>query len=522
MKRIMAVVSALSVLLISFSVPTFAATAPFDFESQMQLPASDPNQWQFVLADTGATGVLIVVESDLLSSCTSESYYQISGINSIPTIFIQSTVSGSHLVTLTYYSLFSGNMLVSQSITATGSLVNKKYSYYCYFSDTLLKLSYYLNTPVYDYSINGNLHNPSGFTSVDPFITWHTIQFSSDVIRSNLPQPLGNIRRRFFADNQYLYEFNILMVPQIKSQLNDVEGLDIFPDVYTSLNITGSPSASLLLSNVEVNYPVLVNTFDIVSGEFVSAASYTLIPDIPLNIPISSSSLAESGYYQSGFDVINVNSGIGLLKISWSDTIDYNSALSQINSSINSLLSQLSLIATQDLTYYSLVSSFINDFFSDSINGSSYDWGWYRYANTMYNFYYDFGQFYLDFQYWVENIYTPKTDLTNQLLSDILDAIIYNDDPQISSPEQTSLGNSVDTYESRENAIIGSQSGALNSIDLVLSDWDNVLRGSDFSNAFAFIRHIFDTYIFQYYSIFIMIPLVFGLIVLVLGRKVQR
>ena len=243
-------------------------------------------------------------------------------------------------------------------------------------------------------------------------------------------------------------------------------------------------------SNTSSSQSYMIIQYDLVDGHFYY--SYNRNSN---NIYSTSFAISNYKYYLSyGCEYApnytgNVQNKMPQLgSVMWNDDTDYTTDFQAINTLLSALYNRL------DLTYQDIDAILLNlnNFFS-----------WFK--STYYS------------------TITGKWDLTNNNLNTIISYLrqLIDGSNNPTLPNQDSFNNGVDGYISSESGYIDNFNNSINDIGSQF-DFASEKIGS-FSSTFAFINNVFNTFIpsssMPYVIIFI--SLSFGLIVLLLGRKVK-
>ena len=366
------------------------------------------------------------------------------------------------------------------------------------------------------------------------FTSFSFIVFSSDSYYFNFPEPVPDYRTFFFANDNYLFEFKFLgngFTTADESFLN----MTYYPyDIVISANSNNTfnfYAYNYTFENVKVVAIVYDRQGDVYgnpltislnsAGYISSQTGNEIDPDIKyvrssnrVNVPLHSFNCR----WDNNFEIDHI------ANILWNDDLNIHNDFVASQTILNTIATGIGTIITQDSSYYSLVDQFIDDFFNTSWEDlpASADNTWQNWSYMLWLIENNTGMinnFQLNFLGWYHQQWQPYTEEELSLLHDILNNIATSEEVT-TSVIQSEVHSQVDIYESQEANIMNEAGSHLDNASNVLNNWNIDL--SDSSDAFEFIRNVFFNFVERYFSIFLIIPLVFGLIVLVLGRRVQR
>lgn len=526
MKRLSFIFIFLILFMICTPVFSLAASAPFTFDTSQQIPSNDPNKWQYVFASDESDGILVVLESSILSTYVRGGMIFNAEIPSMAAAF--SASSGTYQFNLSYYDLKNGYLLS----TETTSLSVSKNSLTFWYPNRIFGMNEYISFPAYFYQLyDAPLYNSQVYvsTTVDPFVNWgqsgggsggegdDPVVDPTDVIRSRIPRPYGNSTTMYIADHLYLYAIYMGVPQQFEEQGYIQTSLDPAKyegDNYNLYDVTMSASGSTLnlvvKNRAQFSYNCIISKYDVVDGSYISsdirAITVASSADQPStnNLSISLSDPATYGIYQSGFFARSQTIAYPELRISWSDTIDYSldffvirqglvTIVEGINSTNSALATANSTLTTISSTSSSILSA-INSFYT--LCDSNFNW----FKTTYYNSILD------------------KWNINKNQLDTIISLLQGNG--ETTYPENESVSDSVDYFVSQEDIYFSNFDSAGNDIEGVFDE--AISQFSDNSHGFGFIKMLLETFVFNLPSsyIIVFVSLTFGLIVMIIGRVV--
>lgn len=295
---------------------------------------------------------------------------------------------------------------------------------------------------------------------------------------------------------------------------------------YTSMSANGQYINITFYNNYDVDVDVLYVSYD--TNGTVRQSSYKTIPSLGTNVwQFSRSSFVGNGFFSSNIMMDTSMSQFPLANVSFSNDLDYSGQIGAIQSILTDINNGCASIISQDHTYYTMIETFIQDFFNtnwEDLPASSP----FSYENWSYMLYLIgrnytiISNFQSTFLSWYHNQWQPYTEEELSVLHEILDSLTVDVETQPNMENQTEMASAVDEYESAEGQIMGEANSYIDNVGDVIGGFDNQLNNNSIRGAFQFFTFIFTNFIEGQYSIFILIPCIFGLICLVLGRHVQR
>lgn len=452
MKRITSIFCIIVIFCFTLSpLARSAGTAPFSFFTEQSAPVPDSRHWYYVLADSADNGILISFECDYIAYYTAS--FGMDFRNDRPRFQIEYDSANapntlSKQTKITYSDLKTGNVLTTEIKTAS---VLSYPAYVIVDFVAILAMSNYLSSPRYGYAIGSSkavFDTASGYNEVSPFVTWDYVDPGTPgddptegqyIVRSRIPRPIGNGINYYLADHMNLYGIYVAYPPAYETQgkidtvLNEYEG-DTVNQFYC--NLSGVSGNALLTFTNKSDYPVnvYINKYDVITGAYVSNYSATVNagsvdqPSVHTHT-LNLNSATTYGIYQSGFlsrDGITV---FPVLRISWSDTIDYTSDILSIENGVNQIVgsasSAVSILGGISSTTQSILSQ-IQAFYTLVAD----NWTWLK--TTFYN------------------TLNQKWDITNSYLLSIYNLLNETDETYLIDADTSQLNE----MESAKNALV--------------------------------------------------------------------
>lgn len=293
--------------------------------------------------------------------------------------------------------------------------------------------------------------------------------------------------------------------------------------VNNTIQVTITNMFSVDVDAVLVNY----NT----TGTVLNSLSFSIPGNGTRTLTFSDSAFLR-GIYTNNIIKDDTFSSLPLGNISFSNNLDYTqdmyqiqAALTNLYNAINTVNSSVNTVDTDLTVFYNFMHAFVSDVFYIDPSGdpqSTTFWKWDDFGEKLASISQYCFNLASEFSYWYQYQYIPKTDQTNQLLQDILNALTVENETQPNLENETEMESAIDQYAAAEGQIMDEANSYIDDVDSVIGDFTSDFEGIWIRPAFWFVNFMFNQCMTNQYSLFIIIPCIFGLICLVLGRHVQR
>lgn len=331
----------------------------------------------------------------------------------------------------------------------------------------------------------------------------------------NCPEPSASYNTLYFAHRYnnntfpvYLYTFSVMGIPE---EAWNQGKFTFVIDIDTSIKIKFYNYTSL-------NYSVYCCTYNPVNNQttFVSGQNWS-------EYTVADTTSDTSGIYYSGNCQVNANHAYLQANLIWNGEFDYINQLNSILTKLNSISTSLSDLYIDIDAVYDEVHDI--DFYIRDIDGYLTS----TFAQAFNAFYARNHNDLTTLLASVSNVRAEllliesKIDTANTNLSQIrsylyeIKNLLGSGETITTIPPDNQLSNEVSDYAAEESQYFDDFDDGLDQLDNQIDFIENIF--DDFTDAFTFIKHTFDEFVNPYGYIILTISLIFGIIVMVLGRN---